>query len=134
MICHHVPRFQDVLPELYNKTKLNVVRAISRDLECSSDDADLGRGCPAFSFTTDCWTSSAMDPYSSFTLSYLSVDFSMHAVALENKPLTGSHTADVILIPLKNQWRAGIYLIIFQFSVGVITVRISKLLSGNQIV
>jgi len=68
-----------------------------------------------------------MDPSISFTLSYLSVDFSMHAVALENKPLTGSHAVDVIFDSLEKYFR------IFQFSVCVIMVRISKLLSGNPI-
>ena len=95
-----------LLPELYNKTRLAVERQLSRDFtghgdESISDYVTTGNGIPAFSFTTDCWTSSAMDPYISFTLSYLSVDFSLHAVALENRPLSGSHTADVILDSLE---------------------------------
>jgi hypothetical protein len=99
-----------LLPELYNKTRLAVVSKLSRDFaghgDASISDGDAITGnrlnrIPAFSFTTDCWTSSAMDPYISFTMSYLSADFSLHAVALENKPLTGSHTAEVILDSLE---------------------------------
>jgi len=90
-----------LLPELYNKTKQALVRRITSDLVGPGDDADPCSGCPAFSFTTDCWTSSAMDPYISFTLSYLTSDFILHAVALENKPLKCSHTAEAILDSLE---------------------------------
>jgi len=43
-----------------------------------------------------------MDPYISFTLSYVTQDFKFRSVALENKPFPGSHTSDAILQSLEN--------------------------------
>jgi hypothetical protein len=42
-----------------------------------------------------------MDPYISFTISYLTNDFTLHSVALENKHFQGQHTADAILEALE---------------------------------
>jgi hypothetical protein len=100
-----------LVPELYEQTKRSVTDKMVADLSVSgfsSDDPARPAPAPAFSFTTDIWTSRKMDAYISFTVSYLTIDFKLRALALENKPITGSHTADAILESLEKameEWK-----------------------------
>lgn len=85
-----------ILPDMYNK----LVRSVKGTMET---DLLSGSRCPApaFTFTTDMWTSRAMDPYISFTLSYITDQFQLKTFALENKYFPGSHTAERILETLE---------------------------------
>lgn len=74
------------VPALYQKAKEHVSNQMKTKI----------KNIPAFSFTTDNWTSRAMDPFISFCLTYATDNFTLQTIGLENKPFAGSHTADSI--------------------------------------
>ena len=77
---------RSTVPTLYKKTKSDVMNRIKIDLNDGT----------AFSFCTDIWTSKAMDSFISFCLMYLTDNFIMKSIAIENKPFPGTNTADNI--------------------------------------
>ncbi len=82
---------RSVIPDLYNKVRRSAATEILEDF------ADI----PAYSFSTDLWTSRAQDPFISFCLSYISPDFELKMKPLENKPFPGEHTGECILESLE---------------------------------
>jgi hypothetical protein len=103
---YHIPASttfsRKVIPDMYNKVLKSVKGTLERDLLGSQ--AQTENDChqaPAFSFTTDVWTSRAMDAYISFTVSYVNDQFQLKTFALENKHFPGSHTADRIVETLQ---------------------------------
>jgi hypothetical protein len=65
--------------------------------QISSDMKDI----PGYSFTTDIWSSRALDPFISFCLIYITDEFTLKNIPLENKPFPGSHTAETIIESLE---------------------------------
>jgi hypothetical protein len=72
------------VPDLYKKVEKTVKGTLTSDLVQESSGSGSGKLCcypqtqypaPAFTFTTDIWTSRSMDPYISFTVSYITDDF-----------------------------------------------------------
>ena len=55
-------------------------------------------GMPSYCFSTDKWSSRALDSYISFCFIYLTADFQMQSYTLENKPFVAmSHMGEAIL-------------------------------------
>ncbi len=83
---------RNILPTMYKDVKCQTINQITIDF------VDL----PSFSFTTDIWSSRSMESYISFCLIYLTADFELRSVALENKPFQSlSHTGEAILESLE---------------------------------
>ena len=62
---------------------------------------ECNEAIPSLSFTCDGWSSRTLDKYLSFTISFINNDFVLRALALENKPISGNQTADVIIESLE---------------------------------
>ena len=93
---YHVPSrttfSRNIIPAMYQNLKRETVGRISNDF------VDL----PSYCFTTDTWSSRALESYISFCLVYLTGEFEMRSVALENKPFSSaSHTGEAILKSLE---------------------------------
>ena len=92
---------RNLVPALYEQTKKSVTEKMLNDFS-------NGDPVPAFSFTTDIWTSRKMDAYISFTVAYLTSEFKLCTASLEQQQITGSHTADAILESLEkamDEWK-----------------------------
>jgi len=124
---YHIPASttfsRKVIPDMYNKVFKSVKGTLERDLlgSCGSSQTRTGSEddclqAPAFNFTTDVWTSRAMDAYISFTVSYVNDQFQLKTFALENKYFPGSHTANRILDTLQtsmDEWGLPVAIPIF---------------------
>lgn len=104
---------RNLVPDMYKNVVKSIKHTLADDITPKRQGGLLSEGvgsscaAPAFSFTTDIWTSRAMDPYISFTVSYVTDQFRLKSFALENKHFPGSHTADRVLEELENcmeQW------------------------------
>ena len=72
---------RSVIPQLYKTSKQQSILQINTDL----------LNVPAYAFAADLWTSCAQDLFISFCLSYITCEFELRVVALENKPFLGDH-------------------------------------------
>ena len=52
---------------------------------------------PSLNLLCDGWSSRTLYKYLSFTISFINNDFALRTLALENKPISGNQTADVII-------------------------------------
>ena len=68
-----------VIPQLYKTLKQQTISQINTNFV----------NVPAYGFTTDFWTSSFQDPFILFCLSYITCEFELRVIALENKPYLG---------------------------------------------
>jgi hypothetical protein len=105
--------YRKIIPDVYHKAVKSVKKSLASDFLSKSQYA----AAPAYSFTTDVWTSRAMDPYISFTLSYINEQCQLKAFALENKHFPGNHTASKILETLEksiDEWELPFEIPIFR--------------------
>lgn len=83
---------RSIIPKLYATERQKCAKLLS-------DECD--ETLPSLAFTTDGWSSRSLDHYISFTVSYMTDDFVIRSIALENKPCSGSQTAECIIESLE---------------------------------
>ena len=93
---YHIPSrttfSRSIVPTMYKNLKREMIDRITTEFV----------GMPSYCFSTDIWSSRALDSYLSFCLIYLTADFQMRSYTLENKPFVGmSHTGEAILESLE---------------------------------
>ena len=89
---YHIPRrttfSRSIVPAMYKNLKREMIDRITTEFI----------GMPSYCFSTDIWSSRALDSYISFCLIYLTADFQMRSYTLENKlSVAMSHTGEAIL-------------------------------------
>ena len=93
---YHIPSrttfSRSIVPTMYKNLKREMIDRITTEFV----------GMPFYCFSTDIWSSRALDSYISFVLIYLTADFQMRSYTLENKPLVAmSYTGEAILESLE---------------------------------
>ena len=91
---YHIPSrttfSRSIVPTMYKNLKREIIYRITTEFV----------GMPSYCFSTDIWSSRALDSYISFCLIYLTADFQMRSYTLENKPFV-AHTGEAILESLE---------------------------------
>lgn len=75
------------IPNLYNQVKEDILKDLKQ--------------IPFYSATTDMWSSSNMTPYMSFTVHYITADWTLESKCLETRYTPENHTADNLAETLK---------------------------------
>ena len=93
---YHIPRrttfSRSIVPTMYKNLKREMIDRITTEFV----------GMPSYCFSTDIWSSRALDSYISFCLIYLTADFQLRSYTLENKPFVAmSHMGEAILKSLE---------------------------------
>lgn len=93
---------ESVLPTRYNAMRKDVLKHVHEAKH--SGDSVLAM----FSFTTDLWSSSCMDPYMFLTIHFIDKSFNLQSFTLENTYIPDSHTGvnlAAVLLELLEYWQ-----------------------------